>query len=275
MLAHSALDASRSIVSGNTFAIADGEITIDFKVWKLYYTSGGTYEIQDDDTIEGDTGGATATVHDVILQSGTWAGGDAAGYIWIKSVTGTFQSETISVGANSNVATIDGDLVGGISDYLAHKMLDLIFSGTGYTAPSIYVGFSTANPEDDGGGTSEPVGNNYSRTQVSSWRSVANSVVDNAAEVTLPTPSGSWGTLTHEILMDAATSGNLLYYGKLRYTQSPNNGDGLTIPVGALNIGVDRTLPVTTTTTTSTSTTTTSTTSTTSTSTTTTTTTAP
>ena len=75
----------------------------------LSFTSGGTYEVSEEDEIEGATSGATATVKRIILTSGSWAGGDAAGRFILYSQSGTFQSENLDVGANGNVATIAGD----------------------------------------------------------------------------------------------------------------------------------------------------------------------
>jgi len=75
----------------------------------LRFTSGGTYEISVGDTITGATGGATAKVTGVNLESGTWAGGDAAGTLEIDTISGTFQAENLNVGANLNVATIAAD----------------------------------------------------------------------------------------------------------------------------------------------------------------------
>lgn len=75
----------------------------------IAFTSGGTTEIEEDDTITGATSGATATVKRIIVTSGTWAGGDAAGTLVLYSQTGTFQSENLDVGASSNLATIAGD----------------------------------------------------------------------------------------------------------------------------------------------------------------------
>ena len=72
----------------------------------LDFTSGGTTEIEVDDEVEGESGGATGNVVKVDLDSGTWAGADAAGTIWIDTLTGTFQSETLKVGASLNLATI-------------------------------------------------------------------------------------------------------------------------------------------------------------------------
>lgn len=76
---------------------------------QVSFTSGGVYEILAGDTITGATSGATATVRRVIKTSGTWAGGDAAGRLILSGQTGTFQSENLNVGANSNVATIAGN----------------------------------------------------------------------------------------------------------------------------------------------------------------------
>ena len=77
----------------------------------LTFTSGGTTEIEVGDTIEGATSEATADVVAVDLDSGTWAGGDAAGRLWIKDQTGTFEAENLDVGAGSNLATIAADSV--------------------------------------------------------------------------------------------------------------------------------------------------------------------
>jgi hypothetical protein len=76
---------------------------------ELSFTSGGTYEIQEGDTIEGATSGATAVVTRVVLETGSWAGGTAAGRLIFASQTGTFQSENLDVGASTNVATIAGN----------------------------------------------------------------------------------------------------------------------------------------------------------------------
>ena len=77
-------------------------------VWSLSFTSGGTVEIEVGDTIEGATGGATGYVVGVSLATGTWAGGDAAGTLTLRRVTGTFQAENLDVGTDLNVATIAG-----------------------------------------------------------------------------------------------------------------------------------------------------------------------
>lgn len=76
---------------------------------ELSFTSGGTYVVAEGDTITGNTSSATAVITRVILESGTLAGGDAAGRYIFASQTGTFQSETLDVGGNVNVANIAAD----------------------------------------------------------------------------------------------------------------------------------------------------------------------
>lgn len=73
----------------------------------LAFTSGGTYEIRQGDTITGHDSAATLVVSFVRVTSGSWAGGDAVGTI-IGDVTGIFIAEDLNVGANVHVATIAG-----------------------------------------------------------------------------------------------------------------------------------------------------------------------
>lgn len=80
-------------------------------ILKLAFTSGGTYEVVAGAVITGATSGATATVFDVVLTSGSWAGGDAAGTLWLNGQTGSFSSENLNVDVNTNVATIAANSV--------------------------------------------------------------------------------------------------------------------------------------------------------------------
>ena len=77
--------------------------------FELAFTSGGTTEITEGQTITGATSAATAVTTRVMLESGTWAAGTAAGKFIFAVQTGTFQSENINVGASTNLATIAGD----------------------------------------------------------------------------------------------------------------------------------------------------------------------
>lgn len=78
------------------------------------FSSGGTNEIAAGDLITGATSGAKATVSKVLLYSGTWAGGDAAGFFIIErdSLTGTFGSENVfgEAAAATNDATVTANV---------------------------------------------------------------------------------------------------------------------------------------------------------------------
>ena len=75
------------------------------------FNSGGTYELQVGDRLTPPTGGAAATVKRIDLESGSWAGGDAAGRLVLHDWTGiNFSTSSgngnLNVGANTNVLTL-------------------------------------------------------------------------------------------------------------------------------------------------------------------------
>lgn len=77
---------------------------------ELSFTGGGTTEPAEGDTITGLTSGATATLTRIVLESGSWSGGDAAGRFIFASQTGTFQAENIEIeSSGTDDATISGD----------------------------------------------------------------------------------------------------------------------------------------------------------------------
>ena len=85
---------------------------------RIGFDSGGTVEIKIGDKIEGGTSSATGIVRAVHLSSGTWAGGNAAGYIYFEQTSGTWQdNEQINrtkPSSSINVGTTDGTLEGNI-----------------------------------------------------------------------------------------------------------------------------------------------------------------
>ncbi len=76
------------------------------------FSGGGTNEISVGDKITGQTNGATAIIKAVLLYSGTWAGGDAAGFFVaeVDDIVGTFTSEAVVSDASSSSATDDADV---------------------------------------------------------------------------------------------------------------------------------------------------------------------
>ena len=80
----------------------------------MAFTSGGTNQIKAGDTIIGATSHATARVKQVLADTGTWAGGDAAGTLILdaESVTGTFASEAIYAQGSSATDDATGAAIG-------------------------------------------------------------------------------------------------------------------------------------------------------------------
>lgn len=76
---------------------------------ELKFDAGGTTPLLDGQTVNGATSGATGTITRVVLESGSWAGSNAAGKLIFATVTGTFQNnEHIRIGAGPNLALADG-----------------------------------------------------------------------------------------------------------------------------------------------------------------------
>ena len=123
------------------------------------------------------------------------------------------------------------------SNYLENKVLDHVFGGTAYTAPTtLYLALFTTAPDDTGAGT-EVSGGSYARTSVA--MSVTGSVASNTAAVEFPTATGSWGTIAYVAVYDAATSGNQLCYATLTSSKIIDTGDVFRVPTGDLDISLD------------------------------------
>lgn len=112
------------------------------------------------------------------------------------------------------------------SDYLENKLLDHQLGKTSYTMPSVWVGLYTAAPTDAGGGT-EVTGGSYARkaTAGTDWNAASGGSSSNVNAVTFVTATGSWGTVTHFGLFDAASAGNLLRWAILGTAKTISNGD--------------------------------------------------
>lgn len=139
-----------------------------------------------------------------------------------------------------------------MSDYLENKLIDHVFRGQSYSLPVLYVGLLTAAPSDSGGGT-EVSGGSYARVKAAAgasqaltdWKSTQNDSLastgtggntTNTNAVNFPTPSATWGTVTHFGIYDASTGGNLLFWGALTIAKTINQSDTVTFPAGSLSI---------------------------------------
>lgn len=104
------------ITPGNTITAIGAEF-IEYTERELVFTSGGVTEIVPSDWIVGVTSTAKAEIVKVVLTSGTWGAGTAAGTFTIKNQHGTFQSENLKVAAGTNDATIAANSTVSKADY--------------------------------------------------------------------------------------------------------------------------------------------------------------
>jgi len=121
-------------------------------------------------------------------------------------------------------------MAGSFGDYAENAILD--YSVT----QAYYVALSTADPTDDASGMAEPSGNGYARVDSSScWGTGASSgSLANDAAITFPTASGSWGTISHWAIYDAATDGNMWWHGSLASSEAISTDQIPNFAIGAL-----------------------------------------
>ncbi len=127
-----------------------------------------------------------------------------------------------------------------LSDYLENKIADHILGGGDYVRPAtVHVALFTSGPTDAGGGT-EVSGSGYSRAAVTNnnanWPAASGGQKSNGAAITFGGgATGSWGTVTHFGIYDAATSGNLLFHGALTTAKLIESGDTPSFPANTLS----------------------------------------
>ena len=108
-----------------------------------------------------------------------------------------------------------------------------------------YLGLSSTAPSIDGSGVTEPVsGRGYSRAEIPNndltfAEITTGNSVSNKETIYLPESTGSWGVMTHYVIFDEPTGGNLLMYGALSPNVAIPTRTIISIPAGSLSISVD------------------------------------
>ena len=125
----------------------------------------------------------------------------------------------------------------GFSDYLEDKVLDHVFGGVAYTAPTThYVALYTVAPTDTGGGT-EVTGGSYARqTGAFTVSGTDPTTATNSAAIEYPTATANYGTVVAVGIFDALSSGNLLAYANLTTSKVVSTGDVFRFNTGDLDI---------------------------------------
>ena len=121
------------------------------------------------------------------------------------------------------------------SNFLETEILDHVFAGAAYTAPTTkYLALFTAVADGEAGSVTEVTGGGYARQTVA-FTTSGNTTSNNAA-VEYPTATANYGTVTHVGVYDASSSGNLMAYAALSSNKTIETGDVFRVPSGDLDI---------------------------------------
>ena len=140
--------------------------------------------------------------------------------------------------ATSNAAT----------NYLERRLLHFLFKNNSlsFSSPgdSIYVGLCTAVSAAETGSVTEASFGGYARQQVAaaSWTTIGADSTDtqtakNASAIEFPAKTDSGNvTITHVIIADASSSGNILFVGALDASKTLAQNDIFRININNLSI---------------------------------------
>ena len=122
-----------------------------------------------------------------------------------------------------------------MSNYLENALINATLRNTSFTSPAaVYLGLYTSDPTDANTGT-EVSGGSYTRMSIT-MGAPSNGVSLNTAAIEFPQATGSWGTVGWIGILDASTSGNLLYHSPLDVSKTISSGDIFKIAIGSLSV---------------------------------------
>ena len=108
-----------------------------------------------------------------------------------------------------------------------------LFKGAG----PYYLALYTTAPGESGGGT-EVSGGGYARQQVT-FGNPGSGSMSNSAAIAFPVATGSWGTVKGWGLVNASTSGDIVWYGTVDVAKEIAAGDIYRVDVGGMTLTMD------------------------------------
>lgn len=128
--------------------------------------------------------------------------------------------------------------------YFNNKALGLLFGGTAFPLPNVYVALSTTVPNADGTNFTQVSGVGYGRVLIdnddpASWSNPpSSSQTLNKVTVTFPAAGGSWGSVVAFGLYDAPSGGNLLAWASLAQPKVIGTGDVASFAIDSLVVSL-------------------------------------
>lgn len=255
--------AAGSAASDSAFTEISGSGVARFTMTRSLTNWAGT---QGPGTTLASTGSSHTTSNNVAINLGTataavgtvthigffdsFAGGNC--WIWVPLDSPIVTANGVAVLLPIASVTLTLGLIGGMTDYLSNKMLDLILRGQAYTWPAtVYAKAMTAAPNNAGGGTEVVGGVGYTRAAINStlanWSGtqapgsvVASSGtggrISNNSQITFSSPTGAWGAIVAGGIDDAASAGNPLFWSVLAAPKTI--GVGVPLVFGSDKLGI-------------------------------------
>jgi len=128
------------------------------------------------------------------------------------------------------------------STHLEHAILNHFFRSVSQPAPAtLFLALYISDPTDDDIGT-EIAGGGYLRQTItfSEPQQVGGrGQIANNTQITFPTATANWGTISHWGVRSAATGGNLLTYAPVPTPKLIEQGDEAKFNANAITIAVD------------------------------------
>jgi hypothetical protein len=124
------------------------------------------------------------------------------------------------------------------SNYLENALFNHVFRNTAYTPAStlyaaLFTTTATTSELEAGTLTNEVTGGSYARQTVT-FGAPTNGAGSNSGTVTFPTASAGWGTIRYVAIMDASSSGNVLWYAQLTSDVTINTSNTFQFNTGSL-----------------------------------------
>lgn len=188
-------------------------------------STGTSHQTSNNISFDFGNAGGSATVVGLGIFNGTDM------FCWVPVAPVTYASgDPVNFPVGSVTLTLG--LTGGLSDYAANKLIDLIFRGQAFSWPgNVFVRLMTSPPSNAGGGTEVPAAGGYTSQSVPSslaaWSGTqapgsttastgTSGRTSNNSPIIYPAPTSSWGTITHRAVSDAAgAGGNLLFWAPM------------------------------------------------------------
>lgn len=133
--------------------------------------------------------------------------------------------------------------MGSKSDWFESKLLDHVFGGTATpVGGTVWIGLwqTTLDDTSTGATAGEVSGGSYARVALvcnnTNWPAAAGGTIHNGAVVNFGTAGASWGTVNSWAALDAASTGNIFYWGTLGAPKVIASGDSASFAVSSIGI---------------------------------------